>query len=291
MSAIDKNRLDELRTVVIQLGRALSVSERRTARLEMFFRWSVITTVLAVGMVLIVALQPLGYAVAGRGDTPSKTVEQAIDRLSENLTGHTSTLGQMGMMLSSMMDIVVRRAKSETAQMPKSLTESDCGVATESNPGLAVSKDDTDQAVKDARTAYPLGYYTKCYFLTNDIIPVDGIYQDEQYQKAILSALGGAVVEMGVLVYRIRHDSDFIQRFETQLQNLTAEDALAGITQQLETLNVALASVPQMTRNMNMMTQQMGVMTNDMTAMTHNMANMNYSMGSTMGRMGSWMPW
>ncbi len=291
MSISEKIRLDDLHTVVTQLGKALSVSERRTARLEMILRWSAITTIVAVGLALIIALQPLGYAVAGLGEKPSKSVEQAIDRLTENLTGHKSTLGQMGMMLGSMMDIVVSRAKSETAKMPESLTESDCRVATTSKADPSVSKNDTDKAVTDARTAYPLGYYTKCYFLANGIYPVDKVYQDKQYQAAILSALGGAAVEMGVLVYRIRHDSDFIQNVETQLHRLTAEDALAGITQQLNTLNRALESVPQMTRNMNIMTQQMGVMTADMTAMTHNMANMNHSMGSTMGRMGSWMPW
>ena len=286
MSLEDSERVDDLRAVVAVLSKNLGVSERRTARLERIIGWGALTITLTLGLTLIAALQPLGYAVVQPGSEPSRSAEEAIDRLTQSLTGPQSTLGQMGMMMQNMMVSVTRRARSETEQIPASMQMGDCRVAA-TVPGSAPPGDE----IKQARTTYPLGYYAKCFFLENDIRPVNGVYRDEDYQAAVVSAMGGAAVEMGVLVHRIRHDSDFAQGLQALLDRLSPGAALEGITQQLTTLNRALASVPQMTNNMSVMTQQMGVMTADMTAMTHHMGSMNHSVGSTMGRMGSWMPW
>jgi hypothetical protein len=280
------DHIEQLHEVVAQLGAALSVSERRTTRLERMIRWGALTIVMVLGLALVPAMLPLGHAVTQLGMKPSKSPEEAIDHLTQRLTGPESTLGQMGFMMQNMMSSAMYRAKFETERMPVAMQKSDCRVAATTDANLPAAND-----VKTARTKYPLGYYAKCYFLNNGISPDNGGYSDQQYAAALISAMGGAAVELGVLVHRIRHDSDFFQEMQAMLDKVAPVDALSGITQQLGTLNDALRSVPQMTNNMSVMTQQMGVMTADMTAMTHHMGNMNYSVGSTMGRMGNWMPW
>lgn len=297
MSHTDIDRMDDLRAAVATLSNTLSISEQRTARLERIIRWGGITIVLTLSLALATALQPLGYAIGQPTPTPSRSAEEAIDRLTQSLTGPQSTLGQMGMMMQNMMALVTQRAMSETAALsgslgnpPVELKISDCrGESLES--GTPPRTQGEQARIDRARTENPLGYYTKCFFLENSFQAVDGAYRSEDYQAALLAAMGGTAVELGVLVHRLRYDSDYVQQLQALLKEVTPAAALQGIAEQLGTLNHALASVPQMTADMNVMTQQMGVMTADMTAMTHHMGNMNYSVGSTMGRMGSWMPW
>lgn len=297
MSVEDTRSIEELRTAVAVLRETLSLSERRTARLERTLRWGALAIAVTTGLALTVALQPLGHAVGEAGTTPSRSAEEAIDRLTQSLTGPQSTLGQMGMLMQNLLGLVTQRAMSEGANLAKALAdlspplqESDCRGGS-AGSGAAVRSEEQSRAIEAARTASPLGYYATCFFLQNHFAKVNGGYRPEDYQAAVVAAMGGTAVELGVLVHRLRYDSDYLQQLQTLLKQLTPAAALEGIAQQLETLNYALASVPQMTVDMNVMTQQMGVMSADMTAMTHHMGAMNYSMGSTMGRMGSWVPW
>jgi hypothetical protein len=102
-----------------------------------------------------------------------------------------------------------------------------------------------------------------------------GIDRQTAFQMAFARAEGQVFVDAGILLKRLREDSD---AFRGKLKQGGGTNALlAGIENELARLNVALASVPAMAGEMNVMNRQMSVM--------------SYSVGSTMGRMGSVMPW
>jgi hypothetical protein len=97
MNARDESQIDELRNLVLQLGNALRLSERRTTRLERSLRWGAVSLLLALAVGLTIVVKPFGLALAQSGERlPSKSPEEAIDRLTESLTGQGSTLGMMG---------------------------------------------------------------------------------------------------------------------------------------------------------------------------------------------------
>ncbi len=99
----DENRIDGLQAMVAELGNALSRSERRTARLERTIRWGAMSLALVLVLTLATVSQPFGFALAQQEPSASsKSVEQAIDRLTVNLTGRQSTLGMMGIMTADM---------------------------------------------------------------------------------------------------------------------------------------------------------------------------------------------
>jgi hypothetical protein len=103
--------------------------------------------------------------------------------------------------------------------------------------------------------------------------------QMQPYLKAVmessLMAGGQAIVDMAVLIHRLRRDSDWLR--EKILDSGSVSAVVAGIASELDELNLAMRSVPFMAAEMNLMNR--------------NMAAMSYSMGSTMGRMGNIMPW
>jgi hypothetical protein len=268
MSVRDDDRVDELRTVVLQLENALNLSERRTARLERTIRWGALGLILVLMLGLATAFQPFGFALAQQeAQSPSRSVEEAIDRLTESLTGQRSTLGMMGMMMGNMLELGVRRAMAEAQDIP-ALTLEDCGSGAKLSP-----------EIKQARVTNQLGFYVKCFFVkTNNANP-----STQDYQQAVMWAVTGTAVDMGVLVARVRDDSDAIRNFVVRYVG-DSEALLQKIGGQLEVLNKTLESVPVMTANVNTMTHQMGIMAADMNSMTH-------SMGTSMGRMGKWMPW
>ncbi len=240
----EQERIDQLQEMVARLGGALSASERRTARLERGLRWTLLGLAGAAALGAAVVLQPLGQAVAQNGVPPSNSVEEALDRINQNLM----PLGMMGQMMQA---------------------------------GFAAAVREAEAAQRDPSIQSPLGEYTKAYFAdylkAHKIPPGDVTPQLTQqiYQQAIMEAAGGLLVDAGVLLARLRQDSDFFRTFLDKLGG--PNDLLAGIQKELHLMNGALASVPAMAVEMHAMTQQMGVM--------------SYSVGSTMGRAGSWMPW
>jgi hypothetical protein len=88
---------------------------------------------------------------------------------------------------------------------------------------------------------------------------------------AITHSAVTTMVDAIVLMQRIRDDSN---KFRDLIGG--PGPALRGLERELHLMNVALASVPAMTAQMDLMNR--------------NMATMSYSIGSTMGRMGSWIP-
>ena len=173
----------------------------------------------------------------------------------------------MGMMLGNMLELGMRRAMAEEQEIP-ALTPADC------EPGAR-----PDPAIEQARVANQLGFYVKCFFVKTKV--TNPTPQD--YQQAVMSAVTGTAVDLGVLVARVRDDSDAIRSFVVRYVG-DSEVLLRQIGGELEVLNKTLESVPVMTANVNTMTHQMGIMAADMNSMTH-------SMGTSMGRMGKWMPW
>jgi len=96
--------------------------------------------------------------------------------------------------------------------------------------------------------------------------------QEAFAMQAVTQSVVETFVDTVVLMQRIRQDSNAFRDYVTG-----PEDALRGVKQQLEVMNLAMASIPNMAAQMDLMNR--------------NMASMSYSMGSTMGRMGKWMPW
>jgi hypothetical protein len=268
MSIEDSDRIDKLQAVVAQLGTTLAISESRTTRLERTIRWGALSLALVVALALITVFRPFGFALAQQETgSPSKSAEEAIDRLTESLTGQRSTLGMMGQMMGNMLELGTRRAMAEAQDIP-TLTLEDCG------PGAQLRAE-----IKQARVTNQLGFYVKCFFVkTNNANP-----SPLDYQQAVMSAVTGAAVDLGVLVARVRDDSDAIRSFVVRYVG-DSEALLRQIGGELELLNKTLESVPIMTSNVNTMTHQMGIMAANMNSMTH-------SMGTSMGRMGKWMPW
>ena len=163
MHSKENDRFEELQSTVAQLGNALLLSEQRTARLERIIRWTTLSTALVLGLAVLVAVQPLGFAIAQQqAAAPSKSVEQAVDRLTDTLTGQASAIGMMGQMMGEMMRVGVMSAMDEARRFPASLTEADC------EPGAPLDKN-----IKELRIKYQLGFYTRCYFLTRQISPAD----------------------------------------------------------------------------------------------------------------------
>lgn len=94
-------------------------------------------------------------------------------------------------------------------------------------------------------------------------------------QGAIVVATGSVLVDAGVLMHRVREDSNL---FRGAVESMGGpNELLRGIQNELHAMNMALASVP--------------VMAVQMDAINRNMSVMSHGVGSTMGRMGSWMPW
>lgn len=269
MKPLETDRLDELQALVTQLGAALTLSERRTARLERIIRWTALGTTLVLGLAVLMLVQPLAPAIAQQqaATSPSTSVEQAIDRLTMSLTGERSTIGMVGQMLYEMMSVGTKTAMAEARQIP-TLSDADCA------PGAQLSAE-----VKAARINHQLGFYAKCFFVENGITAPS----PQDYQRAVMAAASGTAVDLGVLVARVRDDSDLIRRFVNDYVG-DSKALMQQIGGQLALLNKTLESVPVMTASVNTMTHQMGIMTADMSSMSH-------SMGSTMGRMGKWMPW
>ena len=86
----------------------------------------------------------------------------------------------------------------------------------------------------------------------------------EDYEGPLLKASSNMMVDMGVLMTRVRQDSDVFRRW---LARGGTEQMLRMISGELHFLNASMAT------------------------MVRDMSVMSYSAGSTAGRMGRWMPW
>jgi hypothetical protein len=113
--------------------------------------------------------------------------------------------------------------------------------------------------------------HVQAYFEENNLNPTPE-EQERFAMQAVTESVVETFVDTVVLMQRIRQDSNAFRDYVTG-----PEDVLRGVEQQLEVMNVAMASIPAMAAQMDLMNR--------------NMASMSYSMGSTMGRMGKWVPW
>jgi type IV secretory pathway VirB2 component (pilin) len=256
MSEITSECNKDLHDVVVELGHALAASERRTARLERTIRWGALGVLGILALALTALVEPLGTAVAQQGASPSKSVEEALDRINANLTGPTSTLGMMGQMMYAGINAAVGEAQT------------------------ALASDNTISPL------YGLAYDSLRAHLEHQGVPPDQIdiekikaippqEKGQVLQGAIVAATGSVLVDAGVLMHRVREDSDL---FRSVVESMGGpNELLRGIKTELHAMNLALASVPMMAVQMDRMNRNMSVM--------------SHGVGSTMGRMGSWMPW
>jgi molecular chaperone DnaK (HSP70) len=127
-------------------------------------------------------------------------------------------------------------------------------------------------AIKDAVMRNPdVRKHVQDYFEEHNLNPSPE-EQEAFAMQAVTQSVVETFVDTVVLMQRIRQDSNAFRDYVTG-----PEDVLRGVEQQLEVMNLAMASIPPMAAQMELM--------------NINMASMTHSMGSTMGRMGKWMPW
>jgi hypothetical protein len=256
MSEIKIEHRDNLRDIVAGLAEILAASERRTTRLERTIRWGVMGILGAVAVILIILLEPLGTTVAQQATSPSGSVEEALDRINDNLTGPTSTLGMMSQMMYAGINAAISEAETALAN----------GTTTSPLYGLAYGV---------------LWDHLKSQGVPSEQINIDTINGIPPLEKtqvlrgAIVASTGSVLVDAGVLMHRVREDSNL---FRSVVESMGGpNELLRGIQNELHAMNMVLTSVP--------------VMAAQMDVMNRNMSVMSHGVGSTMGRMGSWMPW
>ena len=307
MSEHKSDRIQDLQQVVAQLGATLAVSERRTRRLERTIRWGAIGAFAVFGLTISFSFNILGNAFAqpdadNLQNSPSNVVE-ALNSINANLGG----LGMMTQMMQVSIEGAIQRAWDEqnnNHKLMNELGESYDPKVVGSPLGTYVEKYTTQQCKKikemaadasEVQPGQPQGtdMMEFCNWYNNKLLPKMPLTEDsefsisedqrkefmalvwEMYQGAIMTATGNVMVDTGVLMYRVRQDSDY---FRGLVHNIGGPNKmLEGIRNELRALNGMMQAVPVMATRMDAMTAQMGVM--------------SHSVGSTMGRAGSWMPW
>lgn len=272
-SVTQTDRLDELQTLVAQLGSTLAASERRTARLERVLRWGALTGLSILAITLAVTLKPLDEAVASTESPSVKLFAKALDdfkqglgqndnlaRFLDDLAALTHNLRVLtddaGMMMQSAWGDALEQARVETGIVAQQVT--DCQSI----------QDPSNASVQSLRASYPLGVFSAGYFCTRPEHPLSppqsADLEPVQFAEPLLKAGSNALVDVGIVLTRVRQDSN---AFRQWLASGGGERALGQISGELHFLNASIA------------------------AMVRDMSVMSYSVGSTMGRAGSWMPW
>jgi len=278
------DRWNELQAIVAQLGTTLAASERRTARLERIIRWGALAGLGALMITLLTVFKPMGNAVAAPETNSLQMFSQALDQVEPGMGQNSSMVrfiddlaalvhnlrvvtDESGGMLRAAWGDAVMLAQNESKYVAERVHT--CEDLT--NP--------ENRIVNELRVHKPLGVFSLRYFCDPHRPDPSGsggnapIHQPpvvaaefptDYYMRPLLKAGSNILVDMGVLMTRVRQDSNAFRKWLVEGGN---EQVLAQISGELHFLNASIA------------------------AMVREMSVMSYSMGSTAGRMGSWMPW
>lgn len=268
MSNQSQADLQQLTETVNRLSEALAASERRHTAMARALRWvSVSIVVIVVGAGYVASDWITAYA----NQMPSwKQIEGGISSQPPALNGILQGLGAT----SEMQGALVKAMQSAAAI-----------AAIETNSYLACNslpeEERKDRLCYSQTNVHDLGEF---FLDENGALPVQpgpGASQEEQMaygkrlMEAMLMATGQSIVDAGVLLHRVRRDSDLARQTVDSLGGV--EVLMQGINAELAQLNRLMAAIPAMANEMHVMNRQMTVM--------------SHGVGSTMGRMGTIMPW
>ncbi len=268
--------LEQLADTVGQLAQALAASECRRVALSKRIRWGAAVVLVMLGLGVFITFSDLKSAhAANSGGAPGagscNTVECQMQPIS--------------MFFGMMLQLMEGMMRSDDVHRYMYRVHED----------FRTKVDELKQAQKvyvELTGAEPLDPASCSHPSVDDKCPADSKqcrgavktvcdnaqWMGQALQQRFPALAGQTVVDMALLVRRLREDSD---QFRDYLAARNMQDPkggpVAAVAQELHLMNRALAAVPAMAREMN--------------AMNHQMSVMSYSVGSTMGRMGSVMPW
>jgi hypothetical protein len=276
---------EPMNETVRMLTETLAQSERRTASLERTVRWVVLGIVAGAVLVGSVAFNFIQRAQAQVAPGGQQSVAAALDRIGDNLQMFGMLQQVMGVMAESedvqyaiIRDVLVDPERVDELVKTGSL-DRDGAIQSE----LKELLDQLDAANPRKARKKALDKAVEAAVAQLQLMDQPGMTMPKAREMAqqmlFMRAAAQVVVDASVVMKRVREDSDALHSkfHEAGGPTLALNHVLAGIVEELQRLNVALAAVPAMAGEMNVMNRQIGVMA--------------HGVGSTMGRMGNVMPW
>lgn len=270
MSETNHDQIHQLQELALRLGDSLEASERRAKRMDKRLRWGAAIGLGGLTLALAIWFKPMSSALASPQSHSMEMFAQALEGLkpgmgkNENLVQFVDDFAALihnlrvmtddaGMMMQAAWGDAVVQAQQESKQVIGQVSSCDA------------VQDPANKTVRKLRTNYPLGVFSTGYFChKGQSLEQIAALPTQAYNEPLLKAASNTMVDMGVVMTRIRQDSNIFRQW---LASGGGEQALGSISNELHFLNASIAN------------------------MVRDMSVMSYSVGSTMGKAGSWMPW
>ncbi len=262
--------LQELNETLNRLTFALAASERRHASMVRWVRWGALALFAAIALSASVNLDRFNTAFGTPGNAvePCSTLDCQLQPVSRFFGMMNELMG--GMMQSRDVEAYMYgrypdyRKKVETIKARQEIYKSGAGQEL-----------DVKQCAELPDSGCPAGD-EECLQAAKEIC-ADFAWIMGAMQERFPALAGQTIVDMALLVRRLREDSDEIRKLAKRMNIASPGGPVGLVALELSKMNRALDAVPAMANEMNVMNRQMSVM--------------SHSVGSTMGRMGSMMPW
>ena len=269
--------LEQLTEACGQLALALAASERRRDTLYKRIRWGTAAVVLMMAVGTIISFDKFKPVYAADDGSPESSACNTLDCQIQPISTFFQMMNELmgGMIQSADVHRYMYQEHSDFRSVANKLETKQRSYAeltgTESLDIMSCNKPSVyNQCPSDTGNE-------QCREVV-DAICGDALWMRQTLQERFPALAGQTVVDMALLVRRLRADSD---EFRNYLDAHNMADRKGGpialVADELHLMNQALRAVP--------------IMANEMNAMNHQMSVMSRSVGSTMGRMGSMMPW
>jgi hypothetical protein len=267
------------------LTETLAQSERRTASLERIVRWVVLGIVAGAVLVGAVAFNFIQRAQAQVAPGGQQSVAAALDRIGDNLQMFGMLQQVMGVMTESedVQYAIIRDVLVDPERVDELVKTGSLDRDGAIQRALTELLDQQDAASPRKAREKAVDKAVEVAVTQLQLMDQPGMTMPKAREMAqqmlFMRAAAQVIVDASVVMKRVRADSDALHSkfHEAGGPTLALNHVLAGIQEELQRLNVALAAVPVMAGEMNVMNRQIGVMA--------------HGVGSTMGRMGNIMPW
>lgn len=268
MSNQTQTDLRQLTETVNRLSEALAASERRHSAMARTIRWVSISVVVMVTGVSYVASD---WITAYASQMPTwNQIEAGISSEPPAIDSILQSLGATKEMQGALVKVMQSAASI---------------AAIETNSYLACNslpeEERKDRLCYSQTGVRDLGEF---FLDENGELPVqpgpnasqqERMAYGKRLMEATLMATGQSIVDAGVLLHRLRRDSDLARQTVDSLGGV--EVLMQGINSELAQLNLLMKAIPAMANEMHVMNRQITVM--------------SHGVGSTMGRMGNILPW